>query len=317
MTFVVEPPPAVGAGGILGIEGRHQWNGGIVLGDLSVSPRVKIEEISGLRSLAEGEDNREGAVGRRGEVTRNSFRRGKTLAYELLLQARSLADLRGLASDLAAAFDDLGEGRMLVTPHPEYAAGFTRYFRARALSLDEGPEILNPQARWPYQQSFALGLRMSDTRFYEPQAVIASTSAVVISGGLAPPFTPPILLPDTTEGAGSVNLENHGNAATDPIVDIFGPVADPVLTNLTAGRTLAFTGVEISGGAFLRIDFWARTVKLMGTSDYRARIDWNASDWWNPGVPGLAPGENQIQLRGAAIVDPAKAQFTFNPAYTA
>ncbi len=316
MPIVIDPLSS-SAAGILGIEARHQWNDGVVIGDMGASPRIRVESIGGLRSLADPEDIRDGAIGRRGEVTRNSFRRGKTLAYELLLQASSLADLRRLATELAATFDDLAEGRMLVTPHPDYAAGFSRFFRGRALSLDEGEEILNPHARWQYQQPFALGIRMADARFYDPQEVIEETGDIALSGGLAPPLTPPVTLPDTGEGAGTVTVENVGNAAADPVIDIFGPVTNPVLTNLTAERALAFTGLELDASTFLRVDFFARTVKLLGTSDYRLKIDWGESDWWDPGVDGLAPGENLIQLRGDSIADPAKAQITFNPAYTA
>ena len=66
----------------------------------------------------------------------------------------------------------------------------------------------------------------------------------------------------------------------------------------------------------LRVDFYTRTVKLQGTSDYRSKINWDTSDWWDP-VVGAAPGDNLIQIRGASIADPAKAQITFNPAYVA
>jgi hypothetical protein len=321
LDFFSEPPTASPApapvGGILGIEARHQWNGGATLGDLTASPRVKLTAISGLRSLADAEDIRDNAMGRRGEIPRNSYRRGKTLAYELLLQARTLADLRQLASELAAGFDDLSEGRMLVTPDPEYTAGFSRFFRARALSLDEGPEILNPHAAWQFQQPFALGLRMADTRFYDPQEVIDSTGLIALAGGVAPPLTPPVTLPDTGEGAGAVTLTNPGNAAAEPVIDVYGPVTDPILSNLSQGKTLAFEGVELTASTFLRVDFYTRTVKLQGTSDYRSKIDWDASDWWDPGAVGLVPGENLIQIRGASIADPAKAQITFNPAYVA
>jgi Concanavalin A-like lectin/glucanases superfamily/Polysaccharide lyase/Phage tail protein len=319
--FFSDPPTAspvpAPTGGILGIEARHQWNGGATLGDPTASPRVKVVAISGLRSLPEPEDIRDNAMGRRGEIPRNSYRRGKTLVYELLLQARTLADLRQLASELAAAFDDLRDGRMLVTPDPEYAAGFSRFFRARALSLDEGPEIFNPHAAWQFEQPFALGLRMADTQYYDPQEVIDSTGGIALSGGLAPPLTPPVTLPDTGEGAGAVTVTNPGNVATEPVIDIYGPVTDPVLSNLSLRKTLAFKGVALDGATFLRVDFYARTVKLQGTSDYRLKIDWDLSDWWDSGAVGLVPGENLIQIRGTSIADPAKAQITFNPAYVA
>lgn len=316
MPIVIDPPESTLAG-ILGVEARHQWNDAIVLGDESASPRVKIEGISGLRSLADPEDRRDLATGRRGEIERDSLRRGKTLVYELMLQARSLAELRQLASRLGGAFDDLRSGRMLVTPHPDYTAGFSRFFYARALTLEEGKEVPNPDARWQFQQPFALALRMADARFYDPQQVVGETGDIAETGGLAPPFTPPLILPSVGDGAGAVVVTNPGTAASDPVIDIYGPVTNPEVSNLTQGLAIAFDDVTIAAGDFLRIDFAARTVLLEGTSDYRAKIDWDESDWWDPGADGLLPGENVIQLRGDSVADPATARVSFYPAYTA
>jgi hypothetical protein len=316
MPVVIDPPVSTLAG-ILGKEARHQWNDSVTMGDLTDSPRVKLDAIGGLQSLPDPEDIRESAMGRRGEITRNSFRRGKTVVYEGRVQARTLAALRQLMSELASGFDSLAEGRMLVTPHPDYAEGFSRFYNTRALTFEPGDEELNPFARWQFQQPFALALRMSDARFYDPQALIESTGAIATTGGLTLPFTPPVTFPETSEGAGSVTVTNEGNAAADPVIDIYGPVTNPTLSNLTLGRELAFEDLDLGASTFLRIDFATRQVLLEGTSDYRSKIDWGASDWWDSNVNGLEPGENQIQLRGDSIADPAKAQITFNPAYVA
>jgi Phage tail protein len=316
MPIVIDPAES-SLGGILSLEARHQWNDGTVMNDLDASPRIKIDAISGLRSIADGEDNRTSMPGRRGERVRHGLRRGKTVAYEGRVQARSLADLRSLFDHFASEFDDLAEGRMLVSAHPEYSAGFSRFYRGRAITFNDGDEIFNPDSRWPYQQSFALGIRMGDTRFYGLQQVSVETGEIAESGGLAPPATPPLTISSLGDGAGTVTVGNPGTAAADPVIEIFGPISNPVITNLTQGLALAFRDVTIAEGSFLRIDFDARTVLLEGTSDYRSKIDWSLSDWWNPGVAGFLAGDNVIQLRGDTIADPATALITFYPPYTA
>lgn len=315
---IIAYPDSLAPGGILEVEARHQWNGGVVLGDQEENnPRVRIFTIGGLQSLPDLEDNREPLIGRRGEIPRRSVRRGKTLTYDGVVRSPTLHQLRSTVSQLSAAFYDTDEGVMLVTPNPAYAFGFSRFYRARAISFDPGDvDAANERVRFRYEQPFTLGLRMSDPRFYDPQDVIATTTELVEAEGLAPPFTPPFTIP-AGGSLGSVLVNNEGNAPTDPTIDIFGPISNPVLTNSTTGLVLGFTGLTIAEDSFVRVNFRTRTILSEGLTDARSRIDWTQSSWWDGDADGLPPGESQITLRGTAIADPARAQITFYPAYYA
>jgi hypothetical protein len=311
--------------GVPGLEATHTWNNGVVLNNRGTSPATrpdpcyKLDRIGGLKSLADPEDQRDAGTGRAGEIERLSVRRGKTLTYEGMIQSRSLAGLRTAESTMTAAFYEMAAGVMLMQPLPG-AAWPTRQFHARCLTLDIPDEQVVPYTRWSrgYERPFALGLRMSDARFYDPTTNLAlQTAAITQLSGLAPPFTPPFTLTAPAAGAGSVTFDNPGTAPVDPVIDIYGPVTNPIIENTSMGKDLRFSasgGLIIPAGQFLRVDFVSRRVLLQGTTDYRAKLDLITSSWWDPNVWGLAAGSNTIRLRGDSVADPAKAIITFNPA---
>lgn len=60
-------------------------------------------------------------------------------------------------------------------------------------------------------------------------------------------------------------LANTGNAATNPLIRIEGPVEDPVLTNQTMTRTLSFA-ITVAADELLEIDTDAGTVSVGGVN---------------------------------------------------
>lgn len=308
-----------------GLEATHSWNGVITLNDRGTSPATRpdpcylLDRISGLKSLPDAEDQRDSPTGRQGEIARLSARRGKSLSYEGMIQSTSLVGLRDAESAAAAAFYEMAEGLMVMAPVAG-APWDTRQFRARCILWDVPDEQLVPATRWSrgYERPFTLGLRMSDGRYYDPTvAVSEQTGLVTPLSGTAPPFTPPFTLTAPAAATGSITFDNPGTAPVDPIIDIFGPVTNPIIENTTLGASLIFNasgGVTIPAGQFLRVDFNSRRVLLAGTSDYRSKLDLIASTWWDPNIWGLTSGSNTIRLRGDSVADPAKAVVQFNPA---
>jgi hypothetical protein len=298
--FVVTDP--ILESGPLGVEGRHQWNGGLMINDLSADPRLKITgTIGGLYSLPDAEDLRDNPIGRRGEIPRNSVRRGKTLTYPIAVQAHSMADMRSLMGQAASSFQNLAEGLMVITPDPAYADGTIRSYRARALACESGDEQFDNQNLWPYQQPFLLSLRMSDPRFYDPATVTGDTGAIA-------------------SGHSDVVVHSTGRTDSDPVIDIYGPVTNPTISNQTTGHSLIFDadgGIAIASGHYLRVDFFSRRVLLDNTTNRYSKLDKVASDWWDAGVEGIVPGDNAIRLAGSSFSSPAKAHVAFNPAFLA
>lgn len=203
---------------IWGLEGRHQWDSGVILNrkvddsGARVLPRCKLTRIGGLSALADSEDVRELAVGRIGEIPRRSYRRGKTVTYELVVQALSLSDLRTYESQLRAAFFDQSvEKIMEVTPHPTYdVSGAARFFRARALACDIGDEQgpVRKTFQRLYERSGVISVRMADPRYYDSALL---DEIVTVANG---------------NDVGTLECDVGGTVPTDPVITVVGPSGD-------------------------------------------------------------------------------------------
>jgi hypothetical protein len=267
-------PQAPAAVGIAGLEAVHTWDGVLALNDrLNGFPRYKLHQIGGLYSKAEFEDRRQPAVGRIGEIPLLSFLRGKTLTYEGTMEAQTLDDLRALQGSLGGAFAPVDEREMVVTVDPRIGSAVYSYW-ARCISLDgtEAQEATPNRMTRGFERPFAIGLRMSDPRFYDVNEV-------------ATPLEP----------NDSATIDNEGNAPTDPVLQLTGPFTTAGVANNAVGSLLRFNAV--AAGHFLTVDFASRQILLDGETDARAvlRLDIDA-DWWDSGVAGLLPGENVVSF---------------------
>lgn len=112
-------------------------------------------------------------------------------------------------------------------------------------------------------------------------------------GGLAPPWTPPVLLPAKAPG-GQRTLINEGDEAANPILTFTGPWTDPGVANASTGTRLQYP-LTLAAGQTLVVDTEAGSA-LLGGSDARSP---------SPGSTVaslfvLEPGPNALQLLGSA-----------------
>lgn len=200
-----------------GLEAVHSWDGGAaVLNDVSAFPHVKLDSISGLRSLGDLEASADAAVNRRGEIPRASSRSGKTVAYNGRIRAQTLDAMRTLEESLLAAFESTVEKEMLITPNATYAPGATpRRFLARAVDcdiVDEQKYSFNRVTRG-FERDFYLSLRLSDPRLYE--------AAGAPAGGAAGANAATNLVTNPRAGAGATTgWTNTGLPSFVPIPDL-------------------------------------------------------------------------------------------------
>lgn len=264
---------------IWGLEGRHQWDGGVILnrrvddaGDLLL-PRYKLARIGGLSSLGDSEDVRELPVGREGEVPRRSLRRGKTVTYEGVTQARSLDDLRQAEADLRSAFyDQRAEKLMVVTPHPDYASG-SRFYRARALAAEINDEQGAPvNVSLGYERSFIVSVRLSDPRYYDG---VEQTESVLV------------LISDDSE---TVVCTNGGNVATDP-----------VLTLTSTLGAIQWASVRAADYAFVHPSLG---VTIVGNQP----MNWDGTKW-----VGTVPTNSQTySMNGSPVLNDGDRVLVYN-----
>lgn len=303
------------AHGPLGVKGIHTWNAGVVLNDRTTTtrgPRVFIDKVTGLRKRPDADDLREPNVGRPGETPRRGFKRGKTLVYEGRLQAPSELELYALREQLVEAFQIDETGTMLIEPHADVGGPGWRY-TAKVLDCDIDDSVVRPATALPtpWEWPITLTVRMADARFYLDDAV--DVASVAADGTVA-------------------TVNQPGRADTDPTIVVTLPdTAFPIDVRI------ANTSVHNDNGAdgillfhllphtvSLVVNFAARTaVATLGIFEYdaRSRLDVPGSTWWDEFVPGLAPGDNDVNAQvhrtiadGGAAVAGGSWTATFRPA---
>lgn len=129
-----------------------------------------------------------------------------------------------------------------------------------------------------------------DPRIYDQQMIWISGGLPFVSGGTTFPATFPLTFTSTPVSSGIFVANNAGTFPTRPVATIQGPVVDPRIENITAGKQIRFSGLTMTITDTLIIDFDARTVVLNGTA---SRYSLLASDsaWWE-----LLPGDNYIRF---------------------
>lgn len=307
---------------VRGLESRHSWDGGVViLNKLDTFPRFKATKIEGLTSLGDAEDNRDARQSGIGEIPRRSYRRGKTVVYTGRVEDSTLDGMRAYSDALRAAFANLNDERqMAVVPHPSYPDQSSYFFKARPLIVDIPDEQGSPHNfNHGNRRDAIIGMRLSDSRIYSTQLVSGTTSAPAQGTGTSLPWTLPVTLTASSQPVAPGVVTNPGTAPSPPIIDVYGPVTNPTILNVTLGLQLVFQGLSLANGEYVRIDFAKRTIVRSNGQSVRSALVRSSSTWWKPGAqdgsPGIGPGAQTIQLTSADLALPARADISFYPAY--
>lgn len=272
----------------------HAWTfGGGALATIneppSVSlPRAEIDTAKGVGNWhtlpdfdAPDADRLAGVIGER-PITGVS--RGKTLVYNLIAKGDHTGGLAGIEDyidELRGAFAERGRtGLLVVTPWDGLGSDV---WATEARILDfSGDEL---QSRSPYAQpspwlrDLLLSLRQIDGRWYWWNE----------SGTLAAPMA-------FGEGDDAVVVTNSGTAPTEPSIAVAGVTdGDDIhigrdATSEYPEQSLWFRGLPTGT---LSVDFALRTAKV-GSTDVTDKLDAADSDWWDPGVPGIPPGNFNV-----------------------
>lgn len=156
-----------------------------------------------------------------------------------------------------------------------------------------------------------INLLCPDPRKYGTDPVAASISVADGLGGLAPPWTPPVLLPAITTSPAEVTLDNAGIYESPPTIIIRGPGTDIEVHNFTTGRHLAYDLV-LGAADYILVDV-ASGVGLLNGSAIRAPKPGSSIT----GLFLMEPGPNLMRILGTLTdVVPPSADITFYPAWT-
>jgi hypothetical protein len=280
---------------IRGAGALHTWTSAdgqeFVIGDKTRNPHVWIRKLNGRHSKPEMDDNRDVKIGATGEIPRLSSLRGKTEAWEIVIDADTLVDQVAIRDAFINAFTDPREGTMEIATHPNYEDG-PYVYNARCLSADV-PDEHGAMEHRPWARNATLTLRLSDPRYYENYWREAVSSPLTPDNGLSLPVTLPTTISAPSFRPGTVTLD-AGEAPVDPIIEFTGPARAPSITNESTGQGIYFRTLDLRAGQTVVIDFAARTVMLDGES-IRSQITWAQSGWFDANVFGLKRGVNTLR----------------------
>ena len=169
------------------------------------------------------------------------------------------------------------------------------------------------KSRFGYAQQDVIELYAPDPTWYDPTLV--NVPFQQIGGGAGMPF--PLLVPITLGSPVNINqtqaVINAGNYKAYPTVILYGPISSPVVTNLTTGEKLDFTGTNIGGGQVWTIDcrYGYKTVKDQTGGNQIAGLTLNS----DLATFHLNAGANSINVTGGAISGTTQAAVQFYSRY--
>ena len=168
-------------------------------------------------------------------------------------------------------------------------------------------------------QKVAIALVANDPTFYDPDG--QSVTFTLGGGGDTWPF--PWEIPWGV-GASTVdlsaNLQYDGDVATFPsIIRITGPIDDAVITNVSTGEKLDFTGASIAGGDYYDIDlrYGLKTIVDASGNDVLSDLtsDSDLATWHLAADDEVTGGINNIRVQGDNITASAKVEINYYNRY--
>lgn len=140
---------------------------------------------------------------------------------------------------------------------------------------------------------YSISMLAPDPRKYGVTPVVAPTISVSTdTGGLAPPWTPPVLLPEIPIGPSQTIVINAGIYESPPQITIRGPGTNVSIYNYATERQLAFD-LTLGASDFLVVDCAAGSVLLNGTAPRAPRAgSCIVAEFM------IQPGENLLRIFG-------------------
>lgn len=150
--------------------------------------------------------------------------------------------------------------------------------------------------------AFSLSLLAPDPRKYDSTSRSASLVLPVLTGGIAPPLTPPLTITGSTSRS-QVTLVNDGNWTTYPTLVLAGPCPPATIANLSTGDVRRVIDA-VPAGQSLVVDELNGTATVQGQA--RRAL----------GTPlGLQPGVNEIAFHADGYEADAQLLISYRSAW--
>jgi hypothetical protein len=150
--------------------------------------------------------------------------------------------------------------------------------------------------------NFSLSLLAPDPRRYDSTSRSVSLVLPVLTGGIAPPLTPPLTITGSTSTS-QATLVNDGNVPTYPTLVIVGPCPPATIVNLSTGEARRVLD-PVPAGQSLVVDELNGTATVQGQA---RRV---------LGTPvGLRPGVNEIAFSADGYEADAQLLISYRSAW--
>lgn len=116
---------------------------------------------------------------------------------------------------------------------------------------------------------FIATLVAADPRIYSATLNQVTVQPAAVSGGAAFPYTFPVTFSTSTTAVGAA--QNTGTFAAPIVVDLYGPLTTPVLSDSTTGNRIALN-YTIGAGDVVTVDTLAHTVTLNGSGSLYSKL---------------------------------------------
>lgn len=157
--------------------------------------------------------------------------------------------------------------------------------------------------RFHGRASFSLSLLAPDPRKYDSTSRMATLVLPLLSGGIAPPLTPPFTITGSTT-LSQITLTNDGTTTTYPTLVLAGPCPPGGrIANLTTGEAMRVVDA-VPADQSLVIDVLNGTATVSGQS---RRV---LGSWW-----GLVPGANEIAFSADGYDAGAQLAISYRSAW--
>jgi hypothetical protein len=233
------------------------------------------------------------------------------------VDARTIELVLGFVQDDAAGWFDV-RSTLLELFHPNRRLSLRVQVGSEVRQIDcyyrSDLVMSSAEAIGSWGQKAAVSLRCPEPSWYDPTERVH----IIGMGGGGGAFVVPSPVP-TAVGSSVANstlaIEYPGTWNSFPVIRLVGPITDPVVTNLSTGDKLDFTGTTIATGDWYEIDtrYGYKTVIDSGGVYRNDKLtpDSDLATFHIAGQADFPGGNNTLTLSGTAITTDSSIQIRY------
>lgn len=253
---------------------------------LRLDGNYELQQIDGLAGYPDVRTSDQTLLARHGLHPGTDLLGGRTVNISVVVNGDTSLEFAAAVEALRTAF---APGQTVAMPLTFWLSGVADSATAFINCRTRRTDMPIAQDWWAGYASAEIELFATDPLIYSDTLFSQTTTLPTSPTGLGWPLTWPLTW-GTSSSAGSIFVNNTGNFGSAASIRIDGPVTNPRIENVTAGKTIEMD-MTIATGDFVMVDTGNRTVLLGGTASRYSDLT-NSSRWWE-----IVPGVNEVTFR--------------------